>query len=55
MQTTVIIDSASTPDWNRFIDTLVSDKGCSEALSIAITSESIWNLLLKIRCSEIPS
>ena len=55
MQITVNIDHASAPDWNRLIDTLVSDEGCSEALTIAITSDSIWNLLLKFRCSDIHS
>jgi len=55
MQTTVNIDSTSASEWNRFIDTLVSDEGCSEALTIAITSDSIWSLLLSFRCSGIHS
>jgi hypothetical protein len=55
MQTTIHIDATSTSEWNHFIDTLVADEGCREALNIAITSDSIWNLLLQFRCGNFQS
>ena len=53
MQITLNIDQQSVSDWNAFIDSLIGNEGCQEALHIAITSESIWNLMLQYRCSEI--
>jgi len=53
MQITLNIDQQSVSDWNAFIDSLIGNEGCQEALHIAITSESIWNLMLQYRCSDI--
>jgi hypothetical protein len=53
MQITLNIDQQSISDWNAFIDLLIGNEGCQEALHIAITSESIWNLMLQYRCSDI--
>ena len=55
MQTTINIDKQSASEWNALIDSLLSSEGCSEALNIAIASESIWNLFLKFRCSGVSS
>ena len=55
MQITLNIDYQSTSDWNAFIDSLIGNECCQEALNIAITSESIWNLILQFRCSALNS
>ena len=55
MQTNLKIDQQSVSDWNAFIDSLISNEGCQEALHIAITSQSIWNLMLQFRCSDLNS
>jgi len=55
MQTSLNIDQQSISDWNAFIDSLIGNEGCQEALNIAISSESIWNLMLQFRCSDLNS
>ena len=55
MQTTINIDQQTVTDWNAFIDSLIGNECCQEALNIAITSESIWNLMLQFRCSDLNS
>jgi len=55
MQTSFNIDQQSISDWNGFLDALIRNEGCHEALNIAISSESIWNLMLQFRCSDLNS